>query len=143
MKQVYEPIPENLKTEYASLRVVLGMIAKEKGADYHVEEWRPFYFATPFDQKTMTMDKQYQLHTFAGYKIERGEGLPEDSWRRSVLLAGFDKPERHLLPRPQGAGDDYHLLAINFDRAKFTRSALEAKLKEFLPTYDLHFDGLG
>jgi len=143
MKQVYEPIPKNLIEEYALLSTVLGTIAKEKGADYHVEEWRPFYFATPFDKETMTMGEQYQLHAFAGYKIERGEGLPEDSWKRSVLLASFDKPERHRLPRPQGACDDYHLLAINFDRAKFTRSALEAKLKEFLPTYDLHFDELG
>lgn len=143
MKQVYEPIPENLTTEYASLRVVLGMIAKEKGADHHVEEWRPFYFATPFDQKTMTMGKQYQLHTFAGYKIEQGEGVPEDSWKRSVLLASFDTPEHHRLPRPQGAGDNYHLLAISFNKDHFDRSTLETTLQESFPTADLHFDELG
>ncbi len=143
MKQVYDPIPEDLITEYASLRAVLGMIATEKGVDHHVEEWRPFYFVTPFDKETMTMGKQYQLHTFAGYKIERGEGLPEDSWKRSVLLASFDKPERHRLPKPESAGDDYHLLAISFDKDHFNRSTLETTLHEAFQTYDLHFDELG
>ncbi len=142
MEQVYEPIPENLTEEYATLKTALATIAREKGADYHVEEWRPWYFATPFDRETMTMGKTYKLHTFAGYKIEQGNGLAEDSWRRSQLLASFDTPERHMLPRPKGAGDDYHSLAINFDKEHFTRPGLETTLQESFPNYDLHFDEL-
>ncbi len=143
MEQVYDPIPKNLTEEYAILKTALTTIAGGKGADYHVEDWRPSYFATPFDQKKLTMGKTYHLHTFAGYRIEQGNGLAEDDWKRSVLLASFDKPERHRLPRPESAGDGYHLLAISFDKDHFTRSALETALEEAFPNYDLHFDERG
>ncbi len=123
-----EEITGKLEEDYHSLKKLLKEIAKEKGLAYHVKEWENSYQGHFKDQE----GRPY-FSNFAGYEMRHGFLFP-----RTILQATFDKPKQHYFRRPEGATEDYHLLAAKFDPFYFEEQSLKGRFKLRFPHRDVH-----
>ena len=123
-----EEITGKLEEDYHSLKTLLKEMAKEKGLVYHVKEWEKSYQGYFKDQ-----DGNPYFSNFAGYEMIHGF-----LFTRTILQATFDEPEQHYLRRPEGATEEYRLLAAKFDPFYFEEQRLKRRLKSRFPHRDVH-----
>lgn len=122
-----EQITGQLEEDYYKLEDLLKRIAREKGLGYRVKDWKTGYVVLPLDD-----EKVSDFSNFVGYKMVHGLFIP-----KTILLATFEKPEHHLMKRPEGAPAEYVLLSASYHPRYFAPWALQEKLQAEFPHRDV------
>lgn len=128
MKKFYEPVPKEMRSEHASLEDLLKGIAQRKGWLYQVKEWRFWQYdlLVQFNPEMPSIKPGdlFKHYAFVGYKVQFGRLRKED-----VLFACFDRPETYDLSRPEGAGENYTVLAVRYLPWHFSPQNLKEEIE--------------
>src|SRR3989344_6560314 len=118
-----EQITGKLEEDYYRLEDLLKTIADEKGFRYRVRDWK-----TKIECCTLDGEPKPEFSNFVGYEMVHGLILP-----KTILLATFDKPEHHLMERPEGAPHDYVFLSVSYHPRHFAPWGLQWRLQKAFP----------